>query len=64
MTGADRSGFWHPGDEGKGGVRRVASPVEIAFGLRDMVIVQDLSNMEEAQNHDKHITEKFSMERN
>lgn len=62
-SGADRSGFWYPGDNGRGGVRRVASPIEIAFGTGVVGITQDLGSMKEAQSNDAHITEKFSIKR-
>lgn len=49
-TGADRAGFWLPGNDGKGKVHRVPSPIEIAMGTGKGVVVGDLSSPAEAQN--------------
>jgi hypothetical protein len=48
MSGADRAGFWVPGDNGKGKVHRVPSPLEIALGTGKEVIVSDVTDMAEA----------------
>jgi len=31
-SGADRAGFWMPGEDGEGKVERVPTPLEIVFG--------------------------------
>lgn len=49
-TGADRAGFWIPGNDGKGTVHRVPSPLELAFASGQGVVVGDLGNMQEAGN--------------
>jgi hypothetical protein len=47
-TGADRAGFWLPGDDGIGIVHRVMSPLEQAMTTGNGVVVQDLSSLKEA----------------
>lgn len=48
-TGADRAGFWVPGENGKGKVKRVISPFEqVFFGNHDTLIVEDLGDTREA----------------
>lgn len=47
-TGGDRAGFWVAGEEGRGRVYRVPSPIEVALGSGRGVIVGDLRNIDEA----------------
>lgn len=50
-SGASRSGFWMPGENGQGKVERVMSPFEmIMYGKTgsDPVIISDTGNMQEA----------------
>ncbi len=47
-TGADCAGFWVPGDDGKGCVHRVVSPLELAMSSGEAVFVGDLGSMKEA----------------
>jgi hypothetical protein len=51
-TGADRSGFWLPGEDGKGRVQRMPTAYEAILGAKEpsMMIVGDLSDMKEAVN--------------
>ena len=51
-TGADRAGFWIPGEDGRGQVFRVPSPLEMIFasGGAGMVIVNDVGDIKEALN--------------
>jgi hypothetical protein len=48
LTGADRSGFWIPNDEGRGHVYQVVSPLEQAFSRKEPVIVSNLGDIAEA----------------
>jgi hypothetical protein len=47
-TGGDRSGFWIPGDDGKGRVMRVLSPLEQAMMSNDTVMISDIGDMSQA----------------
>ncbi len=47
-TGADRAGFWMPGDDGKGRVARVPSPLEIAMATGMPQTVGDVGSIPEA----------------
>ncbi len=47
-TGADRAGFWVPGDDGKGGVHRVASPLELSMVSGAEIAMSNLGNMKVA----------------
>ena len=47
-SGADRAGFWIPGEDGKGSVERVATPFELVMATGRGVVVNDLSSMKEA----------------
>lgn len=51
-TGADRAGFWLPGEGGNGRVQRVPTVFEAILGAKEpsMIIVGDLSDMKEAMN--------------
>ena len=51
-TGADRAGFWLPGENGKGCVRRVPTAYGAILGAEEppMMIIGGLSDMEEAAN--------------
>ena len=51
-TGADRAGFWLPGEDGKGRVERVPTVYEALLGAKgpSMMIVGDLGDMKEAMN--------------
>lgn len=51
-TGADRAGFWFPGENGKGRVHRVQTAYEAILGAKEpsMMIVGDLSDMKETVN--------------
>ncbi len=49
-TGADRAGFWMPGEDGRGRVARVASPYEVALWT-GAVVINDLSDINEAVKH-------------
>lgn len=49
QSGADRSGFWVPGADGKAVVLRVMSPLEETLSGRKAVIVQDLADIGEAR---------------
>lgn len=51
-TGADRAGFWLPGEDDKGCVHRVPTVYEAIFGAKEpsVMIVTDLSDMKEAMN--------------
>jgi hypothetical protein len=51
-TGADRAGFWMPGEDGKGAVQRVPTAYEAILGAEEpsMVIVGDTGDMAEAMN--------------
>lgn len=51
-TGADRAGFWLPGEDGKGRVQRVPTAYEAILGAKEphMMIIGDLSDMKEAVN--------------
>jgi len=49
-SGADRQGFWFPGEDGKGRVERVSSPIELAIqshaaGGKGVVIAHNVANM-------------------
>lgn len=47
----DRAGFWLPGDNGEGYVKRVATPYEliVASGNKSAVFIQDCSDIAEAE---------------
>lgn len=47
-TGADRAGFWMPGENGKGMVRRVRTAFEEILAGRPFVITGDLSDPSQA----------------
>ena len=47
-TSADRSGFWMPGDDGKGRVARVPSPFEIMLATGKAQVVEDVGSIKEA----------------
>lgn len=51
-TGADRAGFWVPGEDGKGTVYNVPTVYEMMLGAPEpsMVIVEDLGDINEALN--------------
>jgi len=51
-TGADRAGFWLPGDDGKGRVQRVPTVYEAILGAEEpsMAIVGDTHDFKEALN--------------
>jgi hypothetical protein len=51
-SGADRAGFWVPGENGHGSVKRVPTSFEIMLESegKSMLIVQNLGNINEAQN--------------
>jgi hypothetical protein len=51
-SGADRAGFWVPGEDGKGRVKRVPTAYEMIPGAAEpsAVVVNDLSDMNEAMN--------------
>ena len=51
-TGADRAGFWLPGEDGKGHVHRVQTAYEAILGAKEpsMMIVGDLGNIKESIN--------------
>ena len=51
QSGADRAGFWVPGEDGKGQVERVRTPFEILLGEKapSMVIIQDTGDVVEAR---------------
>lgn len=52
-TGADRAGFWLPGDDGNGHVERVPTAYEIlqASGAKSPVVIHDIHDIDEAHNH-------------
>jgi hypothetical protein len=52
MGGADRAGFWLPGEDGKGRVRRVPTAIEILMGNPDAkaLIVHNTHDAVEAMN--------------
>lgn len=56
-TGADRAGFWLPGDGGKGVVYRVISGVEEAMMTQEISIVGDLSNISDAVERQKRLSQ-------
>lgn len=51
-TGADRAGFWLPGNDGKGSVSRVPTVFEMILGAEEpsAVIVSDTHDIHEALN--------------
>jgi len=51
-SGADRAGFWLPGEDGKGRVHRVPTAIEILMGNPNAkaLIVHDTHDMVEAMN--------------
>jgi len=51
-TGADRAGFWLPGEDGKGRVQRVPTVLETLLGAEkdSVLVVDDLSDIKEARN--------------
>lgn len=59
-TGADRKGFWMPGDDGKGRVARIASPIEIMFATGEAQIVGDISSIHEAVAASEAAHKKFA----
>lgn len=52
MTGADRAGFWLPGEDGKGRVHRVPTGIEILMRNPNAaaLVVHDTHDMVEAMN--------------
>ncbi len=52
VGGADRAGFWLPGEDGKGHVHRVPTALEILMSNQDAkaLIVNDLGSLSEANN--------------
>lgn len=51
-SGADRAGFWVPGEDGKGRVHRVPTLCEVMLGTGEpyVMVVDDLADMGEAAN--------------
>ncbi|MFA6077976.1 MAG: hypothetical protein WC724_03065 [Candidatus Paceibacterota bacterium] len=51
-TGADRAGFWVPGEDGKGRVERVPTVYEMIFAMKgsSMLLVNDTGDIAEARN--------------
>ncbi len=51
-TGADRAGFWLPGEDGQGRVKRVQTAYEAILGAEEpsMMIVSDTHDITEAVN--------------
>lgn len=51
ITGADRAGFWVPGEDGKGCVERVQTVFEAMFNAKvpDAIIINDLQDLAEAR---------------
>jgi len=51
-TGADRAGFWMPGEDGKGAVQRVPTVYELMLGTegKSMMLIGDTHDIVEAMN--------------
>lgn len=51
-TGADRAGFWLPGDDGKGRVLRIPTVLEIMLSAKEpsALIIRDLGDIREAKS--------------
>lgn len=59
-SGADRKGFWMPGEDGKGRVARVPSPIEIMFATGEAQVVDDVGSISEAVAASERAHEKLA----